>query len=199
MILKLNNTYAGYYNYDPEHSPINQDFLRTEVNLDILHGCDQMCPGCFIPRKNLTNADQLKDLYELLSNGHYYPDEIVIGPTDIFDAQNFEEIINHEYMLKLFEISAIGFTSTLLQPYWVVKEKLDKIWALYRHTKRIPDIDFKIVLDVNKYLDDELDDWYKKLKLFEHGSVQFRVNYYCLLYTSPSPRDRTRSRMPSSA
>ena len=24
-------------------------------------------------------------------------------------------------------------------------------------------------------------------------------NYYCLLYTSPSPRDRTRSRMPSSA
>ena len=43
---------------------------------------------------------------------------------------------------------------------------------------RIPDIDFKIVLDVNKYLDGELDDWYKKLKLFEHGSVQFRVNYY---------------------
>ena len=25
------------------------------------------------------------------------------------------------------------------------------------------------------------------------------VNYTCLLYTSPSPRDRTRSRMPSSA
>ena len=26
-----------------------------------------------------------------------------------------------------------------------------------------------------------------------------RIIYYCLLYTSPSPRDRTRSRMPSSA
>ena len=25
------------------------------------------------------------------------------------------------------------------------------------------------------------------------------VDYFCLLYTSPSPRDRTRSRMPSSA
>ena len=25
------------------------------------------------------------------------------------------------------------------------------------------------------------------------------MNKYCLLYTSPSPRDRTRSRMPSSA
>ena len=26
-----------------------------------------------------------------------------------------------------------------------------------------------------------------------------RIRYICLLYTSPSPRDRTRSRMPSSA
>ena len=25
------------------------------------------------------------------------------------------------------------------------------------------------------------------------------IHYFCLLYTSPSPRDRTRSRMPSSA
>ena len=29
--------------------------------------------------------------------------------------------------------------------------------------------------------------------------VQFIEGYGCLLYTSPSPRDRTRSRMPSSA
>ena len=28
---------------------------------------------------------------------------------------------------------------------------------------------------------------------------RFRSNETCLLYTSPSPRDRTRSRMPSSA
>ena len=27
----------------------------------------------------------------------------------------------------------------------------------------------------------------------------FMISYICLLYTSPSPRDRTRSRMPSSA
>ena len=32
------------------------------------------------------------------------------------------------------------------------------------------------------------------------GTVKFGSNTYtCLLYTSPSPRDRTRSRMPSSA
>ena len=31
------------------------------------------------------------------------------------------------------------------------------------------------------------------------GNISYGEAYYCLLYTSPSPRDRTRSRMPSSA
>ena len=31
------------------------------------------------------------------------------------------------------------------------------------------------------------------------GLLTTLQNYLCLLYTSPSPRDRTRSRMPSSA
>ena len=35
----------------------------------------------------------------------------------------------------------------------------------------------------------------EKKWLIQHG----RQNIACLLYTSPSPRDRTRSRMPSSA
>ena len=33
----------------------------------------------------------------------------------------------------------------------------------------------------------------------EHNSIYFVDIKNCLLYTSPSPRDRTRSRMPSSA
>ena len=33
----------------------------------------------------------------------------------------------------------------------------------------------------------------------EAGKAGFGLAYVCLLYTSPSPRDRTRSRMPSSA
>ena len=32
-----------------------------------------------------------------------------------------------------------------------------------------------------------------------HGNPEFVEGKICLLYTSPSPRDRTRSRMPSSA
>ena len=39
-------------------------------------------------------------------------------------------------------------------------------------------------------------------KHFKENTIRqdsFEQHRYCLLYTSPSPRDRTRSRMPSSA
>ena len=178
MITKLNKTSAGYYSYIDGISPTNIDFLRTEINLDILHGCDQMCPGCFIPRKNLTSADHMTGLYNLLVEGEFYPDEITIGPTDIFDAQNFDEIMNHPSMKDLYSISGVGFTSTLLQDPKIVKPKLDMIWKLYTNINRIPDIDFKIVLDVEAYLDNDLDpNFLENIKMFAIGSVQFRVNY----------------------
>ena len=36
------------------------------------------------------------------------------------------------------------------------------------------------------------------LDISDHNE-QYVLDSFCLLYTSPSPRDRTRSRMPSSA
>ena len=39
----------------------------------------------------------------------------------------------------------------------------------------------------------------KQIEIFTTLFKEVNMNYVCLLYTSPSPRDRTRSRMPSSA
>ena len=39
----------------------------------------------------------------------------------------------------------------------------------------------------------------KVFQYMQGTGVKFELNETCLLYTSPSPRDRTRSRMPSSA
>src|SRR5664280_2965503 len=39
---------------------------------------------------------------------------------------------------------------------------------------------------------------YENIEIF-NNTQSFDINKCCLLYTSPSPRDRTRSRMPSSA
>ena len=36
-------------------------------------------------------------------------------------------------------------------------------------------------------------------RMYRFDTLNREVSKYCLLYTSPSPRDRTRSRMPSSA
>ena len=40
---------------------------------------------------------------------------------------------------------------------------------------------------------------YEAIPALDHGFVRVIDYMGCLLYTSPSPRDRTRSRMPSSA
>ena len=44
-----------------------------------------------------------------------------------------------------------------------------------------------------------MDLWLIAIVLFVVGSLLGGLNYICLLYTSPSPRDRQKSRMPSSA
>ena len=38
-----------------------------------------------------------------------------------------------------------------------------------------------------------------KIRAYDNGVEDGKKSNTCLLYTSPSPRDRTRSRMPSSA
>ena len=178
MLVNLNSTPSGFNNYVEGISPKDKNFLRTEVHADILHGCSQKCPGCFIPRKNLTNADHLTKLCKILESSAYTPDDVVIGPTDIFDAENFWELMDHPSMKHLYSIAALSFTSTLLQDYNTIIAKHHKIWSLYDDIDRTPDIDFKIVLDINHYLNGDIEDMCRKLELFKQGSVQFRVNYY---------------------
>ena len=64
-----------------------------------------------------------------------------------------------------------------------------------------------VVVDLeNKLKDAQLDNAERDIKIYEYKLAEARKElrrlgdkYTCLLYTSPSPRDRTRSRMPSSA
>ena len=56
-----------------------------------------------------------------------------------------------------------------------------------------------IVVGEPKHLNNEPSDSALWNTTFLNYRVINRSHYTCLLYTSPSPRDRTRSRMPSSA
>ena len=65
----------------------------------------------------------------------------------------------------------------------------------------------EMVLDIEKY--PEFVPWCIEGKIYErkesldlitfNGDLKVGKSIFCLLYTSPSPRDRTRYRMPSSA
>ena len=69
-----------------------------------------------------------------------------------------------------------------------------------RRDKKTVDMFFKIADktgEIEAINWDISDDKVKKLGKIEFARVQGYIT--CLLYTSPSPRDRTRSRMPSSA
>ena len=54
-----------------------------------------------------------------------------------------------------------------------------------------------LVIPKGKYID--LDDFSNKASSDEMVGLLKGINIVCLLYTSPSPRDRQKSRMPSSA
>ena len=63
-------------------------------------------------------------------------------------------------------------------------------FVLYKRVNSV-EIDNEVVADITQEIQDGAMAFLK---------AEYRVlSIFCLLYTSPSPRDRTRSRMPSSA
>ena len=73
-----------------------------------------------------------------------------------------------------------------------------KIALLNNINKKFDTIDLKGATVIPGFIDSHfhLKNFGKRLNLIDLKNVQ---SIDCLLYTSPSPRDRTRSRMPSSA
>ena len=91
-------------------------------------------------------------------------------------------------MNKLFIILSLFFSLSLTSQKvnWLSLEKAQEL------QKKVPK---NIIMDIYT-------DWCGPCKLMDKNTFQNPdVAQYlnCLLYTSPSPRDRTRSRMPSSA
>ena len=81
-----------------------------------------------------------------------------------------------------------------IQSMWAEDAKIDPD-NLHEESLKIPQLHSKYYTLYNTItlLRERAREQYNKVRLE-------RYNYYtCLLYTSPSPRDRTRSRMPSSA
>ena len=97
--------------------------------------------------------------------------------------------------IKLFD--GLIITAPYAQTKKLIKKKLPHFFK-NKNIKMDANLTVMLVINKNKFnissyfFDDNILGWAAR----ENSKKRFN---YCLLYTSPSPRDRTRSRMPSSA
>ena len=81
-------------------------------------------------------------------------------------------------------LKELGFTGEIVPNYWAVKESV---------------FPFNRFLGQDILLSPEMKSTGEVMGLDKDLGTAYAKSQICLLYTSPSPRDRTRSRMPSSA
>ena len=101
----------------------------------------------------------------------------------------------------------VGFSPEKLRPYTTMPADFQQFWE----NEKVELAKFPLTYTkehVKKYSTDQIDCYLIKLQVNQRGQSIYGYLFYpkkegkypvCLLYTSPSPRDRTRSRMPSSA
>lgn len=157
-------------------------FVSVDLTLDVLNGCEHKCPGCFVQRKNdFMEQDLLKveSLVEQLDSAKYDLNELFIGPTDIFSAINFEELIQSDTFKRISKHFTVTATSTLLNDTADVHRKLEFIRRELPHRER--EMELFVVLDLTKY---SKRDWFylnhlhRNIQLFYDWNVFFIVNVY---------------------
>jgi len=115
-----------------------------------------------------------------------YPPGIIVGGEILFQGKDLLKATEAEMRHIRGNDIAMIFQepTTSLNPVLTVKRQISEALELHR--------------SMNK--DASLEETIRLLKLVGIPDAERRAgDYPCLLYTSPSPRDRTRSRMPSSA
>ena len=92
------------------------------------------------------------------------------------------------YSVEVDDTGKVDIKMTLTTPMCPVADSMPlEVQEKAIQVEGVTDIDLQVVFDPK---------WTKEMRSEE---AKFVLDMFCLLYTSPSPRDRTRSRMPSSA
>lgn len=161
---------------------------KIQVALELLEGCTYMCPGCFVKRKG--NWDPVSiDLFhqlakELKDREDIVLDDIVIGPTDFFGAENLKDIINNKKLAEAIlwmpkdnrnvqhNCSILGSLSE--------KDIQSKIYAIENSLlgSVVEAWDVQVALDLNRLLDDvkyreALDE---RVKTFKNSKLNYEIS-----------------------
>lgn len=162
----------------------HSDLMSIDLTLDLLGGCQHSCPGCFVNKKLPyleDDLDSIVSLVEVMHENEYSPNELFLGPTDIFSALNFDEIITNE---KFVTISKSGFTfkctTTCLNDMDEMKRRYELIRSQCSHWDG-RDFEVFVVLDCEKYLSGDiqyLEQFNHNLELLQDHNVFLLVNVY---------------------
>ena len=139
----------------------------------------EQAPGC-----SMTSEEKLRVAYQLERLGV----DIIEAGFPISSEEDFQSVKKIAQKIKGCQIAGLCRANL---------KDIDRGWEAVQHSES-PRIHTFIATS-------EIHLKYKLRKTREQvlemisGAVKHARNYTCLLYTSPSPRDRTRSRMPSSA
>lgn len=157
-------------------------FVSVDFTFDVLNGCDHKCPGCFVQRKNdFMDRDlrDIEDIIERLREAKYDLNELFIGPTDIFSAINFEELVSNDTFKRISQQFTLTCTTTLLNDTFDIQAKLDIFNRELPHRNRATEI--FVILDLDRYFKKDwfyINQLHRNIKLLKDWNVFFIVNVY---------------------
>ena len=161
---------------------------KIQVNLEILEGCSYMCPGCFVKRRGNWNPKSIalfhELAYELKDRDDIVLDDIVIGPTDFYGAENLVDIINNprlaDAILMMPEDNRNIQHNCSILGSLSEKDIQGKIKAIEESPlgKVVEAWDVQIALDLNRLMNDPeyliaLDE---RVETFKNSSLNFEIS-----------------------
>ena len=161
---------------------------KIQVNLEILEGCSYMCPGCFVKRRGNWNPKSIalfhELAYELKDRNDIVLDDIVIGPTDFYGAENLIDIINNprlaDAILMMPEDNRNIQHNCSILGSLSEKDIQGKIKAIEESPlgKVVEAWDVQIALDLNRLMNDPeyliaLDE---RVETFKNSSLNFEIS-----------------------
>ena len=137
-----------------------------------------------VPYKNNKSSKkkQVHQMFDSISTSYDIINRIISGGLDLKWRKNVVKLVKRKSPKRILDV-ATGTGDLAIALYETLANEIVGIDISER------------MLEIGKKKVDK-NQWQKNIKM-EIGDAE-RINY-CLLYTSPSPRDMRRSRMPSSA
>lgn len=135
--------------------------MRIRLNCEFLHKCEFNCAGCFVNRKSSSfDALSLAILADTVNmfreNGATF-DEIILGPTDFFAAENTEDLFERKTFTDIFQNGDVVLTllTTLQSDDETILERIAAVNDALTHPDQ--EIEALVVFDLQRVINEDME------------------------------------------